>query len=172
MRDELELTHFLHVENNKVRFYEPDSPLFGSQVSEFYPSARFEIVEAGKCLALGRATACVFHLMRITEIGLRSVARCLSIDDPTKPAERNWGAILKKIRDAIDAKARWKRKKDKQFFEEIYASLDSIKNPWRNATMHVEQVYTEEEAENILYVVRAFMAKIASRFDENGKYVS
>ena len=172
MVDELELTKFVAVESNKVGLYEPKGPLFGESTSTHYPSAYFEIEEAGKCLALGRSTACVFHLMRALEVGIRAVASNLKIPDPVKPTQRNWGAILKSIKDEISNRARWSRKANKLFFEEVYASLDSVKNPWRNATMHVEQTYTEEEAESIFYAVRSFMTKISSRFDENGRFVA
>ncbi|WP_299620514.1 hypothetical protein [Pelagibius sp.] len=171
MRDELELTPCFVLESSRGRFYEPEEPLFGNAVASFYPSAYQEIEEAGKCLALGRSTACVFHLMRTMEVGVRAVANGLRIPDPTKPAEKNWGAIIRKIHEAIVARQRWRRKADKAFYEEAVASLDAVKNPWRNATMHVEKTYTEEEAENIFYIVRGFMMKIASRIDESGKFV-
>ena len=38
------------------------------------------------------------------EIGVRTLARCLGIPDPIKPADRSWGAVLQKVRDGIDAK--------------------------------------------------------------------
>lgn len=170
LADELELTKCLVVESGKANFYAPETPLFGIDVAARYPSAYQEIEEAGKCLALGRSTACVFHLMRTLEVGIRAIANSLKIPDPTKPAEKNWGVILKKIKEEIDQRQRWKRRADKNFFEESLASLDSIKNPWRNATMHVEKTYTEEEAENIFYVVKAFMMKIASKIDETGRF--
>jgi hypothetical protein len=53
-------------------------------------------------------------------------------------------------------------------FEALYASLDAVKNPWRNATMHVENKYTDDEAEHIFVAVKGVMMKLASRCDENG----
>ncbi len=172
LRDELDVTNFLVIESSKIPFYESNQPRFGQNVLSGYPSAYFEIEEAGKCLALGRGTACVFHLMRAMEVGIKAVAASLKVPDPVRPSQRNWGFILKTIKDAIDAKTKWSRRANRHFYEGVYASLDSVKNPWRNATMHVEQTYTDEEAENIYYAVRAFMSKIASCFDENGKPLS
>jgi hypothetical protein len=171
LRDELDLTKFLTLDTNKSHFYEQKTPLFGDAVAKLYPTAYPDIEDAGKCLALGRATACVFHLMRTMEVGIRAVAGALGVPDPTRAAERNWGFILREIKSAIDARKRW-RNKEKLFYEEAYASLDAIRNPWRNATMHVEKTYTPEEAENILYAVRFFMTKIASRIDEKGRPAS
>jgi hypothetical protein len=70
--------------------------------------------------------------------------------------------------DRRSANKLWSVNGDKDVFEEIYASLDAIRNPWRNATMHVKNTYTEEEAEHIAVVVRGFMVKLASRMDQEG----
>ncbi len=42
-------------------------------------------------------------------------------------------------------------------------------NPYRNATMHLDQKYTNEEAGHIFEVVNGFMRKVALRMDEDGK---
>ena len=134
--------------------------------------AQFEIDEAAKCLALRRSTACVFHLMRVMEVGIKAVARCLGIPDPTKGSEKNWGKILKKIKDEIDnrnAAKSWKKAKDQEFFLASHAHLDVVREAWRNPTMHVENKYTEEEAEDIFAAVKSFMRKLATRLSETGK---
>jgi len=43
-----------------------------------------------------------------------------------------------------------------------------VRNAWRNVTMYIENKYTEEEADHIYRAVRAFIRKLASRFDEDG----
>src|SRR5262249_36883249 len=48
--------------------------LFGEQSCNAFPSSIRDIEEAAKCLVVGRSTASVFHLMRVMEIGLRSLA--------------------------------------------------------------------------------------------------
>ena len=128
-------------------------------------------MEAGKCFALHRYTAVVFHLMRMLEIGIAGVARCLSIPDPTKPSLQNWGTILQAIKNEMVKQTKeteWNDPGDKRFFEDVYASLDAVRNAWRNAAMHVENKYTEEEADTIYRAVRSFMRKLASRLDEQG----
>jgi len=95
-----------------------------------------------------------------------SLSRCLGIPDPLKQADRSWGPILKSIRDGINAK--WpnvtaRAHGDGKLFDSLYASLDAVKNPWRNATMHVEDRKTETEAEPIFVAVKAFMMKVAAR---------
>jgi hypothetical protein len=48
--------------------------LFDAKVFSDFPSASFDFDEAGKSFALGRYTACVFHLMRVLEIGINGLA--------------------------------------------------------------------------------------------------
>ena len=173
LRRELESVTLLALSSREGGFFDPKPPLFGAVFDDRFKSdAVFEVDEASKCFALGRPTACVFHLMRAMEVGIRATARCLQISDPIKPAERNWGFILRSLRVGIDAK--WpnmteRASGDGALFEDLYVSLDAVKNPWRNATMHVEKKYTNDEAEHILIAVKGFMKKLANRMDENGE---
>jgi len=169
IKDELEDGYFLHLSPEEAKLFESTDPLFGGDVQGKFPGATYEIDEAAKCLALGRSTACVFHLMRVMEIGIGSVRQSIGIPDPIKGADRNWGAILRKIKDAIDRKSTPWKPGDKALFEEAYASLDAVRAAWRNATMHVESKYNPDEAEHIYAVVKGFMRKIASRMDESGQ---
>src|SRR5258708_35632268 len=138
LRDELTSSCMLALDPKDIEFFEPKAPLFGLDYSKkFGTSGAFELDEAAKCLALGRPTAAVFHLMRLMEIGIRATARCLGIPDPLKPAERNWGHILKEVWAGIEKK--WPSTADRMhgdgaLFEGLHASLDAVKNPWRNAT--------------------------------------
>ena len=58
---------------------------------------------------------------------------------------------------------------DDQLFETAYAALAGMQNPWRNSTMHLDQVYTLEDARHIFEIVGGFMKKLASQVDENGE---
>jgi hypothetical protein len=170
LRDELGLHKLFVLEDTKSKYFMPAQPLFGDDVAGKFISAAFELDEAAKCLAFNRPTASVFHLMRLMEMGVLSVARCLGCSDPL-PGDRSWGKVLKGVRERIDAKwptAATRASGDGQIFDELYASLDAVKNPWRNSTMHPANKYTDEEAEHVFYAVRGFMMKLASRCDENG----
>ena len=97
---ELIFVHLLQVSSDKLDYWQNPN-LFGSEVTENFKSALYDINEAGKCFALGRDTACVFHLMRVLEHGLRVVAKKLKIKFITKrgttiPVDlQEWGAIIK-----------------------------------------------------------------------------
>lgn len=171
---EMKAKRYFALKPEMLRFYEPSEPIFGLDFQNKFTSAAFEIDEAAKCHALDRHTATVFHLMRVMEIGVRSVARCLSIPDPIKDADRNWGRLLEKIKQEMDQRnalrpALWSAASDREFFAEVYVSLDAVRVAWRNTTMHVESKYTADEAEHIFVAVRGFMKKLASRHDEQGQ---
>jgi hypothetical protein len=148
-------------------------PGFGEAVAAAFPGVSYDIDEAGKCLALSRSTAAVFHLMRIVEAAVKAMGACLGIPDPVKDADRNWGGFQRKIKSAMEnrdnnSQTHWKPT-DKAFFESAFAHLDAIRIAWRNPTMHVENKYTNEEADGIYACVRAFAKTMASRMDERGE---
>jgi hypothetical protein len=87
-------------------------------------------------------------------------------DQPPKASE----FLCRAIKDEMDR--RWpgaRMSGDGRVFEEAYAALAGMQNPWRNATMHLDQKYTPEEARHIFDVVGGFMRKLASRMDEDGE---
>lgn len=145
-----------------MALYDPPEPHWGAETRAKFPSGLFEIDEASRCLALGRSTACVFHLMRMLEICLRAVAKCLAL--PT--IGPNWGDVLRAMRD--DRTRRGNTWSERELFNDLYARLDAIRDAWRNTTMHVENVYTEQQAKEILEHTRSFVGKLATRMDESG----
>lgn len=174
LRRELTQAKVLALSSHEIGFYQPAIPLFGATFEGKFPTdGAFELDEAAKCLALGRPTAAVFHLMRVMEIGIKALAACLGIPDPVKPAERNWSLILGKIMDD-GIKVKWPNAAARMVpecvaMEQLHASLDAVKNPFRNTTMHVESKFTDSEAQHILALVKGFMMRLADRMDENGE---
>lgn len=155
---------FLVLPASDAVLYESKSPHFGKDVNDKFSNCKFEIDEAAKCLAVGRSTATVFHLMRAMENVLKSVAACLSV---TPPNTRNWGDWLRIIREErLRRGSKWA---ENDLFQDIWQRLDAVKDAQRNPTMHVETIYTEEEAKAIYELTKGFMKKIASRMDENGQ---
>jgi hypothetical protein len=136
-----------------------------------FPNASFELEESGKCVALGRYTASVFHAMRMLEYGIKALAKRLDIPDPTKAAEKNWAIILSAIQGKIDElwprQARLPNSEGAQF-EALHAHLDAVRNLWRNATMHVETIYAPHEALHIIRCSAFFMVSLSKLIDEKG----
>ncbi len=171
LRRELKSTKVFVLDSAKARYYESEQPLFGNEVALKFPSLSYEIAEAGNCLAFARGTAAVFHAIRSLEGGIMAMSLCLGIPDPTKGAERNWGAILKKIKTEMET--RWPGSVEKfsgegKTFEGLYGTLAGLQNPYRNATMHFDQIYNVEDAMHVFEMVGGVLRKIASRMDENG----
>ena len=170
LRRELSGTAVFVLDRSKVGHYEPKKPPFGDEVASKFPSLSYDIAEAGKCLALERSTAAAFHAIRSLEAGITAMSRCLGMPDPTKGAERNWGSMLGKI-DA-EIKRRWnsaaRMSGDGYTFEGLHGALAGMQNPYRNATMHFDQIYTAEDAKHVFEMVGGILRKIASRMDENG----
>ena len=148
----------------QAKFNRPPQKVFGDDVCDSFPSALADLEEACKCLAFARSTAGVFHLMRATEAGLKSAAKLLGI-----PYAPSWEAYITQLNTKITAKhktktVRWKR--DEPYFKELLGDFQAIKLAWRNPTMHIVRRYTQEEAEDVLVAVRAFMQRLATRCKE------
>lgn len=165
--DELASHTFLNVVPSRVRFYEPREVLFGLEVDARFPSTAYDIAEAGKCYALYRSTACVFHLMRVLEIGLRVFADRFGV-----PSDRqNWHNIIEGIEKAVRGMssdparpADWKDQQE--FFSGAATQFMFFKDAWRNYVTHGRDKCTEGEAEKILNSTQAFMQTLATRLRE------
>ena len=167
IENELSLRQFFAISPDKSKFYDNNSEPFGADVAVSFRSTSFDATEAKRCFALGRNTACVFHLMRVLEIGLRAFAKQFG-----KPADHsNWHNIIEEIEKAIrkipddpSKPADWKDQQE--YFSQAASNFMIIKDAWRNYTAHVRGKYTDEEAETLLINVRAFMQKLALRLHE------
>lgn len=166
VEDELKGFHFFEVALDKIQFYEPRSPLFSDLVELSFPSAVPEIQEAGKCLALERNSAAVYHLMRALEVGLQCMAKAHSVDF----ANTNWQNVIDQIDKKVNAMlpathgADWKAQQ--QFYSEACVHFRMLKNAWRNYAMHLHERYDEERALEIWQSVRSFLRHLAKDLQE------
>jgi hypothetical protein len=160
---ELQTMLFFRMGDELRKYFETPN-LFGDEVALKFPSASLDIEEAGKCLALARHTASVFHLMRVMEVGLRALGKELGIDYAP-----SWDAYIGSIQKNITAKLHDKSeewKNSERLFKEVLGNLMTIKIAWRNPTMHIERNYTSDEAEDVLRAVRNFMQRLSERFSQ------
>ena len=138
----------------------------GLEVNDAFPNAIYEIDEGVKCFALERYTASVCHLMRCCEVALYAFMDYIEVARPEKPAEKNWGNILAKIRTKMEEKwpsAAHKMNEDYKFAISIHAAITAIKDAYRNHSMHVTGKYSKSEAEQIMATVKGFMQKAATK---------
>jgi len=146
---------FFYVDKEKSQFYR-DARLFGDDVEKRFPLLSEDISEAGKCLALDRPTACVFHLMRVMEAAVQEFGATFGV---SLPQDKNWQVILDQINKAIKAMDQ-KNLKTRQYAE-VSAHLFNVKLAWRNAVMHPKGTYTADEAQAVFDNVKTFLSDLA-----------
>ena len=170
--DELSNLSVMLITRKKADYYEQAS-LFGNGVFNRFPMANFDIEEAGKCFATVRHTACVMHLQRVLEIGLKGFGNYLNAMASIKSAQPSWQNVLevtaKEIKNRTSTKT-WTSSSEQMYAEGIQAFLVAVKTAWRNPSMHADAKYTEEVAEDIFNSVKGFMRHLAKHLDEKGDF--
>lgn len=164
-RDLFERT-FMHMPHDKEEFF--DKPeLFGEEVRQKFPKAAEDITAAGNCFATGNYTACVFHLMRVLEHGLRALARRLKVKFPSGIEFETWERIIKSIETEIHKIASQPKSKKRadalEFYNGAAAQFRFFKDAWRNHVMHTRAVYDEHQATSVMTHARDFMQHIATK---------
>lgn len=172
MIDELGQKIIYLIPQEKSKHLNEEAP-FGSDVLSNFSSATHDIAEAGHCYAVGRNTACVFHCIRVLELGLNALAVSLGISYPIEN-KRSWGKILTPMREQIELRSKSKElvwKVRTPLLENAYTFLVAAKNAWRDDTMHVAAKYDEQEAERIRGATKSFMQELSKLIDEKGKFL-
>jgi hypothetical protein len=147
---------FFRVPLNRATYFEkPD--LFGDLVLKRFPKLTEDIAEAGNTFAAGRYTACVFHLMRIMEVGVQRLGKKLGVPNVNNLV---WQVLLDQINAAI--KTLPQKSPSTKKFAAVAGHLYNVKLAWRNEVMHPKSTYTETEAENLLGQVNVFMSDLAA----------
>lgn len=157
LRDELESTLCYGIDPSHITYF-TTKHRYGTGVANRFAPAADDIEEAGKCLAFGRATACVFHLMRVLEVGLQALADKLQIS-----MEQNWQKLLNSVNGAIKRLPHGTAEEKELLSKHSAAALflQQVKDAWRNDVMHPRASYTEEQAQEIDGVTKSLMAKLA-----------
>lgn len=166
LKDEIDATYVFYIPADSAKYLDEKSPLFGDEVAAAFPSAAYDIEEAGKCLGLRRATACVTHLMRALEVSLGLMGKQFSVSTD----HTNWHNIIDQIENRIKSMnaashgATWKE--EQAFYAAGAVHFRMLKDGWRNHAMHVREKYTEEQAEDIYRSTRSFMRHLSQRLSE------
>jgi hypothetical protein len=140
-----------------------------------FTSAADDVVDAVNCLAADNNTACVFHLMRVAEFGLRALARERRVTLPKgRPLEwADWQQILDGIGTKVKAIANKPRGAAREralvFYNGVLAEFGAFKDAYRNNVMHARTSYDEHQARSTMLHVREFMERLAEKIDEHPK---
>jgi hypothetical protein len=160
--------YYGHVNNDAV---------LGEDIKKAFPSATFDLREAGNCIAVDSGTAAVFHLMRAVEWGVRALCVDLGVLDvprrnATIPIEfAEWDKILDQLYPAVqkkvDALAPGVAKQDTQeFYFTILHDIRGFKDAFRNHVMHTRKVYKQKEAVSVLAFVGKFFELLSTKIKE------
>jgi hypothetical protein len=166
------------------KYVEQDA-LFGEVVADKFKRANADIKEAGNCLAVGAHTAAVFHLMRVTELGLRAFCFHLGFSEVIEKYDRTgqghheyrpieyatWDKILGQLQRQIDGKlASIPDRKEKHEAQEFYVAIAqeiwALKEAWRNHVMHSRREYIHEDVFAVMAHVKRLMVLLATRLAE------
>ncbi|WLB56894.1 hypothetical protein [Bradyrhizobium japonicum] len=172
LKHDLSRTHFYHYPQAKLevlmKFYKQWNP-----IGKAFPAALSEALVATDCYALGHDTACIFHIMRAAEHGLRALAKERRIKlAKNKPVE--WGmwqeiiSELNKEAAKIGLKATAGTAKDNalSFYSGALSDLNAFKDEYRNQVMHARKNYDEHQALRALVKVHAFMERLTEKMTD------
>lgn len=168
---ELEASYFLMILPGRRLFFEQPQP-FGEEVAQRFANANKDIAAASRCFALDEWTACVFHLMRVLEIGLRDLARHLRVRIITnrgkvKPIDyAQWADILRPLSKAVEnigqAANTPAKKRRHEYYSRLAGDFSHFKDAWRNHVMHAREPYDERDADTVYTSVSRFMQSLAA----------
>jgi hypothetical protein len=95
IRDDCSARLYFQVAPENTDLMREDVAHFGLKVEKVFWPANEDIAEAAVCLALGRTTACVFHLMRAIEAAVFVMAKRLRVRRKDQKGKlRTWGQLL------------------------------------------------------------------------------
>lgn len=173
---EIQKHKFVYLPGSADEYFNQER-LFGAAVYDRFPSARFEIREAGNAFAFEMWTASVFHLMRAGEIGLRALAKDRRISHLPKkkdaPVEMGcWDDIIKELEEQAGRIANWPnalgdvKVQAQEFYNGATMELRGFKDRFRNHVMHTRAEYRRADAESAMDHVKRFMNLLGTRISE------
>jgi hypothetical protein len=162
LRDQIANTYCLTLSPEEYDLYHQKEPLFGKEVFDAFGSVREDIEEAGKCLALARGTAAVFHLMRVLESAAQTVANKIGaavVDGDGKGLP--WGVIADNMKPIIDRMLPKGGEEQIKWYR-VQHELVVVNRAWRVPTNHPKETYTLEQARQVFDATKVFMKELSA----------
>lgn len=159
---------FFWVPSHRSEWYSKKSEQIVSDLfAERFPIAATEIEEAAKCFSFGRYTACVFHLSRATEAGIKAVGIALNQKKDHELIERTLKFIEEQTKlNAPNQIVAWRS--HGAFFATIAGDVRAVAKAWRNKVCHLVADYKEEQAKELLELSTILFRHIAEKIDDKG----
>jgi hypothetical protein len=165
---ELGKQRFAFISPDRHRFFQQDD-LFQLGSPPPFPAIAQDIKDAGNCLAADLSTAAVFHLMRVAEWGLRSLAKKAGVRVKKTPLDwAEWrtlidGIRVKKVVPIAGKRRGPKKDADLEFYRGLLGEFEAFKDVYRNQVMHSRRTYDHREAESAMLHVGEFLRRLAPR---------
>jgi len=132
-----------------------------------FPRIRADAFDATDCYGMGKNTACVFHCMRVLEIGLRALAENVGLKFDVQQWKNIIDEIEREIEKIRDNGLPGVTKADKdarlQFLSEAAKEFFYFKDGWRNYVSHNRMTSDEFDALRTLEHVRSFMNHLSEQ---------
>jgi hypothetical protein len=162
IHDEFNGKIFLSLSPKEHDLFTKGANWFDDAILNKFPGTREDLDEAVLCLAMGRYTSGIFHLMRVLESIISALANNLgNVTIMGKDGQfLAWGPLIANIQSQGVAKMPKGHRKEN--WSEVVTLLAFVKDAWRNPTMHPKKTYTEKEAFDVFSAVRAFLIRIAN----------
>lgn len=166
MQSELSRRLFMYIPLTKAQYWQLSGPFPRMLLRQDVKAAQWELDEAGNCYAAGRSTACIFHLMRAAEHGLRMLARKLRVKISDKGQAikiefGDWNKVITGIKNKISDVRKLPLGPKRQAKLEVYDSAadhcEDMKEIWRNNLAHARKPYEDPEAVEAFRRVSDFM---------------
>ena len=173
IEDDINTEYFYHYRHDRGIILLRVPQDWGATLAKF-ESAKEEIDSGVDCYALEHHTACVFHMMRVAEHGLRALARSLKVSFPKSGTPIEW-AQWQDLIDQISAEGKKaanalpkgeKRDAARDFYSGAVHHFEGFKDKYRNAVMHVRATYDELDAQRVINQVRDFMNGLSAKIGE------
>jgi hypothetical protein len=170
IRDDCHARLYFQMAHEDAELMRDDVAHFGAEVEKIFGPASEDIAEAAACLALGRTTACVFHLMRAMEGAVLAMAKRLRAKRLNRNGQmKAWGALLSEIDKKIAA---MKPSPKKDEWHQARVLLEAVNRAWRVKVAHPgsdlrpKETYTQGQARVCFDSTKAFMNYLADLIEK------
>jgi hypothetical protein len=164
--DETSVRVFFGLSARESDFFERPRTGWEAAIKRF-PDIVEDVEEAGKCYALSRYAASIFHSLQVVEAALIELGDFIGVSDP----KSGWTAISNKLTSILKKPYNLQNefeRKNFAFLEQVQGTVEGLKNAWRNKISHVHgrlvllsADFSPEIAEEILLATRAFSRRLA-----------
>ncbi len=142
---------------------------FGDEVRAAFPSVAGDIAEGGRCLALGRYTACAFHAIRVAERGLVALGAAADARRKLPRDGQQWDALIVSLESRLADIDKWSagaaRSQAYAFFDEALGDVRALRDVARRLSSGA-RAFDEHDALSAINRTRDFLVRLSERISE------